>query len=185
MTDGIEKTLGLTSLKDAIAENDEELANELENQMQDIICEDDEINELHSSGVISNNADFLGISGVQHDRETDDIRHKAIDAFDKLMTVGQNVDPMRSARLFEVAGQFLKTAQDSTNDKLNREINVAKLKMAARKIESAEGITGLLETGTEVMADRNDLIKQMISHANGPVVDGEVEDDDETDTSHK
>lgn len=177
--DGIENTLGLKPLKEAIAENDAELAEELENQEYDHLLGNqlDNIDENELA-----HPTFLGVNSERHNTEVSDIHTKAIDAYEHIFKAGQNVDPSKSARMYEVAGQFLKQASDAANDGLKRELELAKLKIQTKKLEVDGGISGTLETGAVIMADRNELLKQMLGAGEtSKIVDVEVDDDDETD----
>lgn len=175
MSDGIEKTLGLSPLSEIIDEND----NEMETDNTEY---DDEHNDISAIANVKHTGNFLGVNVDNHEKEIDDIRRKALNAFKDVMVVGQNVDPVRSARLFEVAGQFLKTARDTTDDKLKRDIEIAKLKIQAKKAQSADGISESLSNGAEIMADRNDLLREMIKQSSGRIIDGEASDDDDNGT---
>lgn len=179
MTSGIEDTFNLTPLKDAIAEQDPDLAEKLDNLANNINVEQTN-NELPA---VENN-EFLNVGEKLHDRETSEIRTKALEAYKDVFAVAQNVDPMRSARLFEVAGQFLKTALDSSNSRVDRELNIAKLRMQVQKLNLQEGFNGAIANGAEVMADRNEVLKQMIAEHSSSVieVDAEVEENQNEDS---
>jgi hypothetical protein len=114
-----------------------------------------------------------------HESETEDIRKKAISAFDDLMILGQNVDPSKAARVFEVAGQMLKTGLDAANSKSKKKLEVARLKLDAEKLQIQNEEINSLNSGLEIMADRNSLIKQMRSEAKKiqeDAIDAELED---------
>lgn len=96
-----------------------------------------------------------------HQQESDEIRKKAIETFEDVKEVAQNVNPERSARLYEVAGQFLKTGLDATNSKLEKELKVATLKLAAAKLKLTDESYQAVVKGNEIMADRNQLLKQL------------------------
>lgn len=175
MTSGIEDTLNLTPLKDAIAEQDPELAKELANLANDVATKQ---NNSELSTILQNDK-FLGIGEKLHDKETDEIRTKALAAYKDVFTVAQQVDPMRSARLFEVAGQFLKTALDGSNSRVDRELNVAKLRIQAKRLNIQEGFNGALAEGVEIIADRNEVLKQMIAERNNSIIDVDAKFEEE------
>ena len=114
----------------------------------------------------------------EHNKETDDIRQKAIDAFDDIMELGKNVDPSRSARMFEVAGQFLKTGLDAVNSKADKQLKVAKLKMEAKKLQIDDETLDKLDHGIEIFTDRNSLLKKLIDESVENTIDVEPKEDE-------
>lgn len=107
----------------------------------------------------------------QHDKEAENVRKKAIDAFDDIMTLGKNVEPSKSARMFEVAGQMLKTGLDAINAKADKQLKVAKLKLEAARLRINDETINTLNHGSEVIADRNSLLKQLTQESKDNTVD--------------
>lgn len=108
-----------------------------------------------------------------HDIETEDVRQRALSAFDDIMELGKNVEPSRSARMFEVAGQFLKTGLDASNSKADKHLKVAKLKLEARRLRVDDSTLDQLTQGAEIIADRNALIKQLIDESENNTIEVE------------
>ena len=114
---------------------------------------------------------IVAVKEDQHDKEAEDIRKKAIDAFDDIMTLGKNVEPSKSARMFEVAGQMLKTGLDAINSKADKQIKAAKLRLEAARLKINDETLNSLNHGTEVIADRNALLRQLTGEIEQNTVD--------------
>ena len=94
----------------------------------------------------------------KHDQEMDDISTKAITAFNDLIVLGGNVPDVHAGKIFEVAGQMLKTALDARNAKTERKIKVVELQLKKAKLDQVaqnESGTGPRSSGE---FDRNELI---------------------------
>lgn len=114
----------------------------------------------------------------EHDNETNDIRKKALDAFDDIMELGKNVEPSRSARMFEVAGQFLRTGLDAVNSKADKQLKTAKLRMEAKKLQVDDETLDKLEHGAEIFADRNSILKKLVGESNKNTIDIDPKEDE-------
>jgi len=112
----------------------------------------------------------------KHDIEADEVREKALSAFDDIMELGRNVEPSRSARIFEVAGQFLKTGLDATNSKADKKLKATKLKLEARRLRVDDETLDRLAHGVEIVADRNALLKQLVSESDENTIEVEPEE---------
>ena len=152
MTKGIDETLNLPS--------EEELAEENTDLVE-----------------TSDNKALTETKSDNHDQETDEVRQKALKAFDDIMDLGQNVNPERSARLFEVAGQFLKTGLDASNSKMDKQLKAAKLKLEAKRLKIDDETIGSINHGAEVIADRNALLKTLVDESEKNTVDVEPNDE--------
>lgn len=98
-----------------------------------------------------------------HDREMDDIAFKAVRTFEDLLGLAGNVPDMHAGKIYEVAGQMLKTALDAKNSKAERKLKMIELqlkKARAEQIDFEQG-NGKAETGHEF--DRNELLRHIVS----------------------
>ena len=111
-----------------------------------------------------------------HDIEADEVREKDLSAFDDIMELGKNVEPSRSARMFEVAGQFLKTGLDASNSKADKKLKAAKIKLEARRLRVDDDTLDKLTYGAEIIADRNALMKQFVDETNENTIEVEPEE---------
>ena len=113
----------------------------------------------------------------EHTKEADEIRTKALELQDEIADVARNIEPSRSARMFEVSGQHLKLALDATNSKIKAQLDAAKIKLDAAKLKIDNDMIDGLNSGKEVIADRNALIRELKQEESGGVIDVEVDEE--------
>lgn len=106
------------------------------------------------------------VAGLEmHDSEMDSIATKAMNTYEDLMALGGNVPDMHAGKIFEVAGQMLKTALDAKNSKAEKKLRMIELqlkKIRAEQIDFEQGNGNRQEiSGGEF--DRNQLLKYLIS----------------------
>lgn len=100
-----------------------------------------------------------------HDREMDDIADKAIKTFEDLISLGGNVPDMHAGKIYEVAGQMLKTALEAKNAKTERKLKMIDLqlkKVRAEQIDIDQG-NGSRKDSSSGEFDRNELLKYLVS----------------------
>ena len=115
-----------------------------------------------------------------HDKEVNDILREALDAYKDIMDVGKNVNPERSARLFEVAGQFLKMGLDASNSKMDKELKMMKLRLEAKRLKVDDETLDKIGHGAEIVADRNSLLRALVKESEENTI--EAESDEEADS---
>ena len=101
--------------------------------------------------------------GEMGDTELDDISNRASTAYEDLMDLGMNVESRYSARIFEVAGQMLKTGLDAKAEKLNKKLKMVDLQLRKQKQDSkgeSEG-TNLVQGEGYIISDRNSLLEKL------------------------
>ena len=100
-----------------------------------------------------------------HDHEMDDISRKAVQTFEDLISLGGNVPDMHAGKIYEVAGQMLKTALDAKNAKAERKLKIIELQLKKVKAEQVDfqlgNANGKPSQGGEF--DRNELLKHLVS----------------------
>lgn len=166
MNKKIEETFNLPPLEEVLQEENIEESYEEEQEVPSTA-----LVEQKKSGILAN------VKEDEHDKEVDEVRQKALSAYDDIMEVGRNVNPERSARLFEVAGQFLRTGLDASNSKSEKQLKAAKLKIEAARLKVSNEMVDQINSGREVMADRNELLKQMMAESKKDIVDVEAEEE--------
>ncbi len=184
MTNGIEKTLNLRSLSDVISEEDPELAEEMslssndEEEFENDSC-DSSYN--HSMPALTSAAGILSnVQEQKHNSEMDKVNSEALQSYEHIFKLAQNVNPERSARLFEVAGQFLKLAMDSSNSKADKQLQLGKLKIATKRMNIDAGLSDQIAEGKQIMMDRNHLLKELLDEARDvEVIDADIDDDNQ------
>lgn len=134
---------------------------------------DSHITEFVDQAPVATTADKVDyalpvVSGLEkHDSEMDDIARKAIDTFEDLVALGGNVPDIHAGKIFEVAGQMLKTALEAKNAKAEKKLRMVELQLKKIRSEQidfengAAGHKGIGGTGGEF--DRNELIKYIVS----------------------
>ena len=143
------------------------------------IPHEDELNEDSNTDVVE--ATLAGLPVLppdndDHAKESDEIRKKALDLQDEIADIARNIEPSRSARMFEVSGQHLKIALEASNSKEKRKMEAAKLKIEAAKLGVDAESVASLNSGGEVMVDRNALIRQLLAEEEETVVDVEPDE---------
>jgi len=101
--------------------------------------------------------------GEMGDSELDDVGTRAITAYEDLMDLGMNVESRYSARIFEVAGQMLKTGLDAKAEKLNKKLKMVDLQLRKQKQDSkgeSDG-TNLVQGEGYIISDRNSLLEKL------------------------
>lgn len=101
-----------------------------------------------------------------HDGEMNDIADKAIKTFNDLIHLGGNVPDMHAGKIYEVAGQMLKTALEAKNSKAEKKLRMIELqlkKVRAEQIDLDQG-NGERKAANGVEFDRNDLLKYIVSN---------------------
>ena len=75
--------------------------------------------------------------GEMADKELNEVSDKAMQAYEDLMDLGMNVESRYSGRVFEVAGQMLKTNLDAKTAKLDKKLKMVELQLKKMKIDLA------------------------------------------------
>ena len=86
-----------------------------------------------------------------------------MDAYDDLMDLGMNVESRYSGRVFEVAGQMLKTNLDAKVAKLDKKLKMVELQLRKEKLDKdSKGNEGDIVQGEGyVVTDRNSLLEKL------------------------
>jgi hypothetical protein len=128
-----------------------------------------EAKEIYSALTTAEKVDYAlpTVDGLDlHDLEMDDIAAKAVKTFEDLIALGGNVPDMHAGKIFEVAGQMLKTALEAKNAKTERKLKMIELQLKKVRAEQIDLDQGNAEkrsaTGAEF--DRNELLKYIVSN---------------------
>lgn len=104
----------------------------------------------------------------EHDAEMDSIASKAVKTFEDLIALGGNVPDMHAGKIYEVAGQMLKTALEAKNAKAERKLKMIDLqlkKVRAEQIDIDQG-NGNRNSPAGGEFDRNELLRHIVSSSN-------------------
>ena len=101
--------------------------------------------------------------GEMADTELNEVADKAMTAYEDLMDLGMNVESRYSGRVFEVAGQMLKTNLDAKTAKLQNKLKMVELQLRKEKQDKDGGIDGdsLVNGEGYVVTDRNSLLNKL------------------------
>ena len=103
--------------------------------------------------------------GELGDAELNEVSEKSMQAYEDLMDLGMNVESRYSGRVFEVAGQMLKTNLDAKNAKLQHKLKMVELQLKKEKQDKEGSIDGgeLVNGEGYVLTDRNSLLEKLKS----------------------
>jgi hypothetical protein len=100
--------------------------------------------------------------GQMLDQELDDVASKAIQAYEDLMDLGMNVEPRFAGRMFEVAGNMLKTSLEAKIAKADKKLKMVELQLKKEKLDSETVSEGNFTEGSGyVVTDRNSLLDRL------------------------
>ena len=101
--------------------------------------------------------------GIMADQELDEVAKKAMSAYDDLMDLGMNVESRYSSRVFEVAGNMLKTSLDAKAVKIDKKLKMIDLQIRKQKMDRDGGIddSNMVQGEGYVITDRNSLIEKL------------------------
>ena len=160
MTKKLEELLNLPESQDIVKEEEQNEKKVSKKQKKDNSTALRDISEFDKIAAALPKVDGLGEMG---DQELDDIGQRAVTAYEDLMDLGMNVESRYSARIFEVAGQMLKTGLDAKAEKLNKKLKMVDLQLRKQKQDSkgeSEG-TNLVQGEGYIISDRNSILEKL------------------------
>lgn len=101
--------------------------------------------------------------GDKADSELDDIAGRALSSYEDLMNLGMNVESRYSGRIFETAGNMLKTSLEAKAAKLDKKLKMIDLQLKKQKLDQdtvSEGEDVIHGEGT-LVTDRNSLLERL------------------------
>jgi hypothetical protein len=105
--------------------------------------------------------------GEMADTELNDIAQRALDAYEDLMDLGMNVEARYSGRVFEVAGNMLKTSLDAKVAKIDKKLKMVELQLKKEKLDKEDNNdSGMIDGKGYVVTDRNSLIERLKGMSN-------------------
>jgi len=127
-----------------------------------------ESQQLYSSLTTAEKVDFAlpTVVGLEaHDNEMDTIAKKAVDTFNDLIALGNNVPDMHAGKIYEVAVQALKTALDAKNSKADKKIKMIELQLKKVRAEQIDFDLGTGNTKNTAGAefDRNEVLRFLVN----------------------
>ena len=101
--------------------------------------------------------------GELADKELNEVAEKSMNAYEDLMDLGMNVESRYSGRVFEVAGQMLKTNLDSKVAKLDKKLKMVELQLRKEKLDKDGKPDGesIVQGEGYIVTDRNSLLEKL------------------------
>ena len=101
--------------------------------------------------------------GEMADKELNEVAEKSMNAYEDLMDLGMNVESRYSGRVFEVAGNMLKTNFDAKVAKLDKKLKMVELQLKKEKQDKDGGDSpdGVVSGEGYVVTDRNSLLEKL------------------------
>ena len=161
MTKKLEELLDLPDSKEII-ENAE--SQEQDQKNHELQRQQDTMRDIAEFDKIASALPAVKGLGDKADTELEDIAQRALTAYDDLMDLGMNVESRYSGRVFEVAGNMLKTSLDAKTAKLDKKLKMIELQLKKEKMDrdSSPGGEGDIVNGEGyVVTDRNSLLERL------------------------
>ena len=157
MTKKLEELLNLPESKEII-DKDREKAKE-----QAVTDQKEDFREIAELDKIQAALPEVKGLGEMADKELNEVADKAMTAYEDLMDLGMNVESRYSGRVFEVAGQMLKTNLDAKTAKLDKKLKMVELQLKKEKQDKEGGVDGdsIVNGEGYVVTDRNSLLDKL------------------------
>lgn len=156
MTKKLEDLLNLPDSKEIIDQSKEEKKESAIVEQEDTIRSIQELDKIQAALPQVKGLGDLG------DGELDEVAVKSMDAYEDLMDLGMNVESRYSGRIFEVAGQMLKTNLDAKNAKLEKKLKMVELQLKKEKLDKDVNPNGEIVQGEGyIVADRNSILEKL------------------------
>jgi len=82
-------------------------------------------------------------------------------AYEDLMDLGMNIEMRYSSRIFEVAGNMLRTSLDAKVAKVNKKLKMLELQLRKEKMEKDNTDGDIINSSGHIVADRNSILEQL------------------------
>ena len=175
MTKKLEETFNLPPMDD-LEEPQPDTANEIEPVAENI-------DDLHSVLLQADKIDqaLTPVKNLESlDKDMDSYAIDAMDAFQTLMDLGQNVEDRHAAPVFDSAAKMMANAITAKQAKMDKKLKVIQMQMQKQKLDleerklewqmqKAKGTDedpGAIEGTGEVLVDRNELLRDILNHVN-------------------
>jgi hypothetical protein len=161
MTKKLEELLNLPDSKDFI---DQAKDQDKKKRKETAIVEQEEVlRDIAEFDKITAALPMVKGLGELADKELNEVADKAMEAYEDLMDLGMNVEGRYAGRVFEVAGNMLRTNLDAKIAKLDKKLKMVELQLKKEKLDKEDnnGDSGLLKGDGYVVTDRNSLLEKL------------------------
>jgi len=162
MTKKLEELLNLPDSQEIIKEAEQQEKQEKKRQ-EAVMHIDDTSRDIAELDKISAALPQVKGLGELADKELNEVADKAMQAYEDLMDLGMNVESRYSGRVFEVAGNMLKTNLEAKTAKLDKKLKMIELQLKKEKNDkdSSPNNDGIVDGEGYVVTDRNSLIERL------------------------
>lgn len=159
MTKKLEDLLNLPDSKDIIKQEKKKEAKE---EKIAIAEKEETLRDIAELDKISAALPQVKGLGELADKELNEVADKAMQAYEDLMDLGMNVEGRYAGRVFEVAGNMLRTNLDAKVAKLDKKLKMVELQLKKEKLDKEGfGDSGFTEGEGYVVTDRNSLLERL------------------------
>jgi len=152
-----EELLDLPDSKEIIKKEKEKGKQEVMSQQNDTLRDIAEMDKISAA--------LPQVKGLGElaDNELGEVADKAMEAYEDLMDLGMNVESRYSGRVFEVAGQMLKTNLDAKVAKLDKKLKMVELQLKKEKLDKDGKVDGesIVQGEGYIVTDRNSLLEKL------------------------
>ena len=158
MTKKLEELLNLPESKDLVDQDKKKSKAETA-----IVEQEETLRDIAEFDKIASALPSVKGLGEKADAELNDIAQRALQSYEDLMDLGMNVESRYSGRVFEVAGNMLKTNLDAKVAKLDKKLKMVELQLKKEKLDSDKGAKGddFVNGEGYVVTDRNSLLERL------------------------
>jgi hypothetical protein len=157
MTKKLEELLNMPDSKEIIAESRNE-----EKAQQAVVEQEETARSIQELDKITAALPQVKGLGEMADNELNEVSQKSMQAYEDLMDLGMNVESRYSGRIFEVAGNMLKTNLDAKVAKLDKKLKMVELQLKKEKQDKDGSADGDIVQGEGyVVTDRNSLLEKL------------------------
>lgn len=123
-------------------------------EIQDVIATADKIDSA-----------LPAVTGLQSlDRDMDEYAAKAMETFDDLVALGNNVEDRHAAMVFDVASKMMGNAITAKTEKMNKKLKMIDLQLRKAKMDRdgmKDGGPMLHADADQIASDRNSMIESL------------------------
>ena len=105
------------------------------------------------------------VDGLADDEEIDKYSEDSYQAYKDLMDLGMNIEPRFAGRIMEVASSMMGNAINAKNIKVDKKLKMIELQLKKAKLDQNTGDDEVVTGTGSVLADRNELIKQILANS--------------------
>ena len=160
MTKKLEDLLNLPESKDIVKQAEKQERNQKRYELEQ---QEKTIRDIAEFDKIASALPQVDGLGKLADEELNEVAEKAMQAYEDLMDLGMNVEGRYAGRVFEVAGNMLRTNLDAKVAKLDKKLKMVELQLKKEKLDKEDGNSesGIINGTGYVVTDRNSLLEKL------------------------